>query len=74
MITATRWIDKEYLCYWYYTNDGKGKITSARLFKQETAVSVSELVVTVVDKRSEYYERVLKQGSRGGKTDSKPVE
>ncbi len=74
MKIAEQWLTKMYPYYWYYTHDSDSRVVSARLLKRESPIHISELTITVIDRRAEYYEKVLKQGSRGGKTDSKPVE
>lgn len=74
MKIAEKWLTKVYPYYWYYTHDSEGRVASARLLKRESSIQISELSITVIDRRAEYYDKILMRGSQGGKTDSKPVE
>ncbi len=57
MKVATEWLTKVYNYYWYYQHDSNSRTISARLFQRKDSVSITELVITVVDRRAEYYDK-----------------
>ncbi len=64
MKVATEWLTKVYNYYWYYQHDSNSRTIFARLFQRKDSASITELVITVVDRRAEYYDKkALMRGS-----------
>ncbi len=57
MKVATEWLTKVYNYYWYYQHDSNSRTIFARLFQRKDSASITELVITVVDRRAEYYDK-----------------